>query len=871
MLNISAELKDSIKKSIVLSEFISDAMGVSDMSRCPCPFHEEATPGNSFKVNDETGTWKCYSANCGQYGDVISFDMKYNKRSFYESIKFLAGVANIDLSKYISESKSTVGSQEARYIGIAKKFVAYMREASAACGGDNVIMQRGVSKDVIESLNILCVDKDAHARVITQMIVDNVNPEDISALGFDNGIMFADSIVFVTYNSRFEPRTFQSRTLHDSGLSVPWNVRPRSIKYMYTPKSNPLYQPGLIYGLHAARRAALKEGHMLMVEGHFDAAVLMSHGISNVVAMMGASANKPALQSLFDIGIPRLTMIYDNDVDIESIAGNVFNMASDKIEVCKMPDSLDPDQYVIKHGKDAFLNIVSMAKLPSLYCVSELLNSADMENPRSARALQTIRKCVPYITAAASHVKAMLINEMAARLRIRIEDMYDLFNECSLGETDTNVEYEKTVVRAISSGDDTLISSAMADTVSRYMSNALYRSICAKAEFLFSSGEAITPTTIMDGMDEAATNLIKSFTEHDILPRVDELEFIISRLRDLYEKRSLLSNMRRQCIQLSIGAKSPNDVLDELTTCNAVNSNLITTNKSAVVASILDDVRKACIDPNSVPGYSLGKNWPNLTKCIRGLLPGKLVVLAALQGTGKSMMAGSIQNELSLLNSVPSLYLSYEMGVDDLIKRSVSYMTQIDDDKIAYGNITSSEYKMVEMAANKIKDSKAMHIVQCSGADINDVSSIVRYHVNKYGIKVIFVDYIQLMPISKLDAQQAAHKQIHNVSTRFKELAVKFNITAFVLSQLNRQAYMSSVQGARFVSESFGIAQDADVFMTLQNKDNEQIKAYGPQNGSMLLFIDKVRYSRGGILLHVHAQKNIMRLWEANTDMEVVQ
>lgn len=860
MLKVTDELKKTIKSKYQLSDYIKsntkyEISGSGNLRRCKCPFHDEATAGNSFTIRDDAGTYKCYSLKCGESGDIIEFDMKYNKRTFVESLLYLAKLAGVDLSKY-EATLSDHAQYTNRLYAVMREFITRCKAATLKSGGIVHITARGVTKELADELDVICPMAE-YPNVLMSMRNDGFNDKDISVLELDKGMIFNKSVIFTIHDQYGNPRSFMSRTLTD-----------RTAKYMSTSKNTPVYSDQAMFGMHRAKKYMGDDNHLIIVEGPFDAAVLASYGVGNAIAGMGTSMRKDSIENLVSMGAERLTMVFDSDISPADVSSPIFDKFDDMIDVCSMPDSLDPDEYIKKHGADAFNMIVSAAKPPSVHLVDGILGSTIINDPHSIRTINMIKKCSKIVSRAKEPFKELIIDRICSKTNISKGKICDLISR-HLSNEDIlcNYDLELAVIGAMLSGDDKLIYETIShiskpEDVYDPELNKIWVTILR----LHSTGTKLNKFTVCNA-DQTLTPIIDA-EFNDSVYGMSDIAFAASTLAALSAKRSLKNAMSKAMLKLHSKNESYANIVDSIMSSTiAKNNPEISTERS--LEEILQSIQKKLLSPNSLDGFSLGESWHNLTRCLRGIIPGKLIVISALQSVGKSMLAINWMTELGVNQNVPCLFVSYEMGVHEVLKRMISNVSKIEDERMSFGLINGDEYKTVTESMKALQNGN-IHVVQGCGMTPTDLMSTVKYYVMKYGVKVVFVDYIQLMPSMPEDKFQPHHKQLHSISTLLKNVAVKCDVAMVALSQLNREAYTSDLQSARHVSESFGIAQDADVFLILQNKSQDQLSTFGPDRGDMLLILDKVRYSRQGVLLHVASNKAKAKMVEACTEMETI-
>ncbi len=204
-----------------------------------------------------------------------------------------------------------------------------------------------------------------------------------------------------------------------------------------------------------------------------------------------------------------------------------------------------------------------------------------------------------------------------------------------------------------------------------------------------------------------------------------------------------------------------------------------------------------------------------LDSIIGGWKGGHLVVIGARPGTGKSALIGNMAYE-AVRQGVPVAIFSLEMPESEIFPRLISIQSGILIEDIIRGNWLSSTQSKVE-EANALF-SKKIFISDKAALEIDALKSMCRRLVKQCGVRVAFVDYLQLMTVANMPKNTIREQVIAAISRGLKSIAQDLNITIVAAAQVNRAA------GARIgdkrpqlhdLRESGAIEQDADKVMML--------------------------------------------------------
>ncbi|MER7053409.1 replicative DNA helicase [Streptomyces sp. NPDC000351] len=231
---------------------------------------------------------------------------------------------------------------------------------------------------------------------------------------------------------------------------------------------------------------------------------------------------------------------------------------------------------------------------------------------------------------------------------------------------------------------------------------------------------------------------------------------------------------------------------------------------------LLDSLERATTPPTNEQRIPTG--FMDLDALLSGgWAPGQLVVIGARPAMGKSTVAADFARGAAIKNKIPSLFESLEMGKDELSDRILCAEARIPLHHLKQGIVND-----VDMAR------AARHAPEIASAPlwINDGATLslpmlrgrIRNLVRTAGLRLVIVDYLQLMQAPRAESRQQA---VAEISRNLKLIAKDFGITVIVLCQLNRgpeqrQEKKPLVSDLR---ESGAIEQDADIVILLHRED----------------------------------------------------
>jgi len=240
--------------------------------------------------------------------------------------------------------------------------------------------------------------------------------------------------------------------------------------------------------------------------------------------------------------------------------------------------------------------------------------------------------------------------------------------------------------------------------------------------------------------------------------------------------------------------------------------------------------------------------FPSIDRILGGMRGGQLLVLAARPSVGKSAIAGNIAENL-VLQDVPVGFFSYEMTQDELNMRMLSSVsdTNLTGDILNQNADEQGRLATMAKASSRVVDlcKAPIHIIDNPSLTVNQIRAHARRLVKDYGVKLLIIDYIQLIKPGVDEGRKDRHLQIAAITGGLKQLAMELNIPSLGLAQLSREAekFAGKRPTMSMLRESGSIEQDADVVMFLYCADTSMFE--GP-NTLLNVAVGKNRSGRLG-------------------------
>ena len=196
-----------------------------------------------------------------------------------------------------------------------------------------------------------------------------------------------------------------------------------------------------------------------------------------------------------------------------------------------------------------------------------------------------------------------------------------------------------------------------------------------------------------------------------------------------------------------------------------------------------------------------------------GWQPSDLIIIAARPGMGKTALTLSMARNIAVTKQTPVAFFSLEMSSVQLITRLISSETGLSSEKLRTGKLASHEWEQLNVKVGDLERAP-LFIDDTPSLSIFDLRAKARRLSSQHGIKLIVVDYLQLMTAGTSNKSGNREQEISTISRNLKALAKELNIPVIALSQLSRAVETRGGTKRPLLSdlrESGAIEQDADI------------------------------------------------------------
>jgi len=330
-----------------------------------CPFHGEKTP--SFYVYDDH--FHCFG--CGAHGDVISFVMQAEGRSFPEAVEQLAGEAGLDVLRPTEQDRQIQQRNKSLGDVLALVQASWRRRLRQPEGraGLAYLRGRGLSDATIEDFG-LGWSGDGRGGLMEELRGHGVTPDLMAQAGlmrvdeggYPKGELFFGRVTFPIHDRRGGLVSFGGRILGDG-----------QPKYLNGPETALFSKRRTLFGLDRARNAlraprdrGVAPPALMVVEGYMDVIALHQAGFTGAVAPLGTALTTEQLETLWRVA-PDPILCFDGDAAGQRAASKAAQtglpMVSGErtLRFCVLPPGEDPDSLIRAHGAGAMREMLDGA------------------------------------------------------------------------------------------------------------------------------------------------------------------------------------------------------------------------------------------------------------------------------------------------------------------------------------------------------------------------------------------------------------------------------------------------------------------------------------------------------------------------------
>ncbi len=318
-----------------------------------CPFHDDHNP--SMSVSKDKQIYKCFV--CGASGNVFNFLMDYENIPFIEAVRIIANKVNIPIEVDIYKPKEDLKNKDLYEIyDIANKFYQNNLKTKDGIKAMEYLKKRHIDEDIIKEFEI---GLSSSSKLYDSLKNKNYDEDMLIRSGIasssNNNVYdtFLNRIMFPLYNLDNKVVGFSGRIYDDSSQA----------KYINSKESDIFHKGEIIYNYKTAKEESKRKKSVIITEGFMDVIGLYRYGIKNVIATMGTAVTAKQISIIKKMS-NNIILCFDGDNagEIATIScANEFINSGVKPSIIRLPDNLDPEEYIDKYGVDKFNELINKA------------------------------------------------------------------------------------------------------------------------------------------------------------------------------------------------------------------------------------------------------------------------------------------------------------------------------------------------------------------------------------------------------------------------------------------------------------------------------------------------------------------------------
>lgn len=387
-----------------------------------------------------------------------------------------------------------------------------------------------------------------------------------------------------------------------------------------------------------------------------------------------------------------------------------------------------------------------------------------------------------------------------------------------------NLEAEEAVLGSMLIEDDAIARGIELLSPESFYKNA-HRRIFEAVTSLFNEGRAVDLVTLTDGLQrEGSLEEVggAAYLAHltTVVPTAANFEHYARIVKEKYVLRHLIQNATHIVADCYDATQDVESLLDR---AEKAIFDITSRKYSGGVVPLKDLIRNQIevIDrlyqrKENITGLATG--FHEFDTMTAGLQPSDFIVLAARPSMGKSALMTCIAEHVGMVLKQPSAIFSLEMSKEQLIQRMLCSCARVNAHKVRTGFLAQSDWPNLTSAAAKLS-AAPIYIDDTPGISVLELKAKARRLKAQYGIKLLILDYLQLMQGKQ--GMENRQQEISDISRSLKELARELSLPLIALSQLSRAVESRTDHRPQLsdLRESGAIEQDADVVVLLLREE----------------------------------------------------
>lgn len=432
---------EQIKSRLPISEVIGSYIQLipsGTQFKARCPFHNEKTA--SFSVSPDRGVYYCFG--CGARGDIFNFVQEFEGIDFKGALNLLADRAGVVLTEYKKSNDYKIDDTDKIYTALESAKEKFQNELLRNPEAVKYLVDRGLTKETVENFGIgFAPDR---WKYIFDIFGSSLGPNILDRAGLikktDKGYYdrFRSRIMFPLMDSSSRVVGFSGRIFGGSS--------PDAAKYLNSPETEVFDKTRILFGFDKAKQSIRQNNFAILVEGQMD--LVMSHqaGFKNTVATSGTAVSEQIINdsrahlNIISKLTPNLFIAFDGDKAGENAMARAVLVALSlgmNTKVVKLPEGLDPADFILKNGADAWKELLKKSKHYIAHALEKVLTEST--SPFIAKNMLK-EKVFPFLRRIKSEIEVQsYIQNIAQELGLSVNAVISDFEEYKRENQSTSI------------------------------------------------------------------------------------------------------------------------------------------------------------------------------------------------------------------------------------------------------------------------------------------------------------------------------------------------------------------------------------------------------------------------------------------------
>lgn len=329
-------IKEVVERYVSLTKKGDDYWGL-------CPFHPDTNA--SMSVSTRLDMFQCFS--CKKAGNIFNFIAGMENISYGEAIHLLASEDGFKVTNDLKENPHT---KDYEIMNLAVKYYQNNINSGLGINAIKYLANRYIDRETIKKFEIgLSISNQP----LTPFLLNKYELNDLIDLGLtntENKDIFNNRIMIPIHDLNGNAIGFGGRVYQTKDNS----------KYINT-KATKIFDKGnILYNYHRAHKKLGKDNSIIIMEGYFDVIRASTVGVDNCVAPMGTSLTKNHINILKKI-TNNIILCFDGDEAGKNATIHALPLLENSglnVKIIRLEEK-DPDEFIIKRGRDAFLEKIN--------------------------------------------------------------------------------------------------------------------------------------------------------------------------------------------------------------------------------------------------------------------------------------------------------------------------------------------------------------------------------------------------------------------------------------------------------------------------------------------------------------------------------